>query len=78
MGWFAISDTEANRFCGAGLEPQSARAPVLRDGCPVRGSLLVETRLSADGRPQELLSFERAYPRPYKFSLQAVPGAGWC
>ena len=37
---------------------------------------MVETRLSPEGRPQTLLSFERAHPRRYRFSIQAVPGGG--
>ncbi|WP_161594643.1 Hint domain-containing protein [Marimonas lutisalis] len=56
----------------------SFRAPdaLLQDGVLPRGTLLVETRLSADGAPQTLLGYERLHPRPFKLSIQAIPGGG--
>ena len=41
-----------------------------------RGTLLLETRLSPEGRPQTLLAFNRSHPWPGSFSLQALPGGG--
>ncbi len=77
MAWIAISDATESRFCPEGLGPQDpAESSRLNDGVLPQGSLMVETRLSPDGRVQTLLSFERPYPRPYKFSIQAVPGGG--
>ncbi len=41
-----------------------------------RGTLLLETRLSPEGRPQTLLAFNRSHPWPGSFTLQALPGGG--
>ncbi len=41
-----------------------------------RGTLMLETRLSPDGKPQTLLAFRRSYPWQGSFSLQALPGGG--
>ncbi|MEZ5713896.1 MAG: Hint domain-containing protein [Paracoccaceae bacterium] len=82
MSWIAISDAEEHRFCAAGLDPSDRAdgtedAPPRRDGGLLRqGSLMIETRLSPEGRPQTLLAYERAHPRPYRLSLQALPGGG--
>lgn len=77
MAWIAISDAAESRFCAGGLEPESAADLGQRpDGALGQGSLMVESRLSPEGRPQMLLSFERLHPRPYKLSIQAVPGGG--
>ena len=72
MGWIAISDSEEHRFSAGGIGADGV--PSLCDGALARGSLVLETRLSADGRPQLLLSYERLYPRRYRLSLQALPG----
>lgn len=77
MAWIAISDRAQSQFSPGGLGPEgSDTLPMLLEGALAQGSLMVETRLSPDGRVQTLLSFERLYPRPYRFSLQAVPGGG--
>lgn len=77
MAWIAISDAEESRFCASGLDAgEQGAAPELIDGAMARGSLMVETRLSADGGPQTVLAYERLHPRPYKLSIQSVPGGG--
>lgn len=77
MAWIAISDAEERRFSAHGLDAGSGRAAQsLRDGAPIRGSLMVETRLSPDARPQTLLGFERLHPFPYRLAMQALPGGG--
>ncbi|MDU8927550.1 Hint domain-containing protein [Alisedimentitalea sp. MJ-SS2] len=83
MGWIAISDAEEHRFCAEGMfrevDPAApgAVATASQLDCPMpQGSMMIESRLSPDGRPQTLLAFERAYPRPYKLTLQALPGGG--
>lgn len=76
MGWIAISDAEEHRFSAGGLERGDRPAPELRAGRLRQGSLMVETRLSPESRPQMLMAFERAHPRPYRLSIQAVPGGG--
>jgi len=77
MGWIAISDAAESRFCAGGFEPKGSPELLrLDNGALSQGSLMVESRLSPDGRPQTLLSFDRLHPRPYKLSIQAVPGGG--
>lgn len=41
-----------------------------------RGSIVVETRLSPEGRPQKLFDLKRSHPWPANISLQAIPGDG--
>lgn len=77
MAWIAISDAAESRFNPEGLGPEGGTdLRQLQDGALAQGSLMVESRLSPDGHPQILLSFERLHPRPYKLSVQAVPGGG--
>ncbi|WP_425101722.1 Hint domain-containing protein [Tropicibacter sp. S64] len=45
-----------------------------RDALLARGSILIETRISPEGRPQTLLHYERGHPWPGSISLRAVPG----
>lgn len=77
MGWIGISDQTAGRFSPPGLgvaaqEPGTADPAALMP----RGTLLLETRLSLDGRPQTLLAFSQSEPWPSGLSLQVVPGGG--
>lgn len=67
MGWFAIADSETTNF----RAPRSGR-----DGLLPRGTLMIETRLSPDGRPQTLLAFESYHCGDFKLSVQAIPGGG--
>lgn len=71
MSWFALLD------CGQ-------RAPWLREdvagildsrprACVPRGSVLLETRLSPDARPQTLLSYRRGGAEPVSYSLMCTP-----
>jgi hypothetical protein len=41
-----------------------------------RGSLVIETRLPTTRTPRPLVFFDRAGPRPFHLSLQAIPGGG--
>lgn len=77
-GWIAISDAEEHRFCASGLEPggDGLTGPALRAGILPRGSLMLETRLSPEQRPQTLLGYERGHPHRYRLSVQALPGGG--
>ncbi|MDQ2095857.1 Hint domain-containing protein [Rhodalgimonas zhirmunskyi] len=68
MTWIAISEGDHHYS-----RPDAA---IVENGVLPRGTLLIETRLSAEGRPQNLLSFERLHPQPYKFALHAIPGGG--
>ena len=68
-GWFRPTESKAQGI-GACVE----RAP--RSHFIKRGSLVVETRISAERRPQILFSFTRSWPRAGKFTIQAVPYGG--
>ncbi|MCV2893143.1 Hint domain-containing protein [Lentibacter sp. XHP0401] len=65
MTWLAISDADRQYFSAP--DPQSFLP---------RGSLVVETRLSPDDRPQTLLAYRERYPWERSLSLQAIPGGG--
>lgn len=75
MGWIAISHKN-----GAWVDPvgMGRSAPGARPSPDLirRGTILIETRLSAEMRPQILFAFERTRPGPGRFSLQALPNGG--
>lgn len=72
MSWIAISGEGQSWVCpglfGAG--------GVQRDLLMARGSIMMETRISPDGRPQTLLSYERIHPWAASISFRALPGGG--
>lgn len=69
MTWIAIAGEDRRwtdaRVFGTGAAAQDRLLP--------RGSLLIETRLSTEGRPQTLLSHDRIHPWPGAMSLQVLP-----
>ncbi len=72
MSWIAITGQDRSWLCAGTFEgTASARMHLMP-----RGSLLIETRLSPEGRPQTLLSHTRRYPWPASLSIRAVPGGG--
>ncbi len=72
MSWIALSGQGKSWVCpqtfGGGAQQ--------RDRLMSKGSIMIETRLSPDGRPQTLLSYERAHPWFGAISFRAVPGGG--
>ncbi|MBQ0751061.1 MAG: hypothetical protein KBT70_12760, partial [Roseovarius sp.] len=63
MGWIGISDQAGGRFALNGLDaPQAAASPPDPNALLTRGTLMIETRLSSEGRPQTLLAFSRSHP----------------
>ncbi|QIE47519.1 hypothetical protein G5B38_10090 [Pseudohalocynthiibacter aestuariivivens] len=79
MGWIGISDHQHGRFNHAGLampmnDGIGAHHPP--DAIVPRGTLLVETHLSPEGRPQTLLRFDRSQPWAGGLSLQVMPSGG--
>ena len=72
MSWIAISGQGHAWVCperfGSNAEARNVLMP--------RGSIMIETRLSPDGRPQTLLSYERGFPWQGSISFRAVPGGG--
>jgi len=77
MAWIAIIDQHNGRFAPDGLDnPSHTPRPYPPDQLIPRGTLLLETRLSPEGRPQTLLAFQRLHPWPGSFSLRALPKGG--
>lgn len=77
MGWIGISDQAGGRFALNGLDaPQAAASPPDPNALLTRGTLMIETRLSSEGRPQTLLAFSRSHPWSGGLSIQALPGGG--
>lgn len=73
MSWIAIAQPgEAGWVCpqtfGGDSGPRAQLIP--------KGTIMIETRLSPDARPQTLLAYERAHPWQGAISLQAIPGGG--
>ncbi|MHA6324587.1 Hint domain-containing protein [Roseivivax sp. CAU 1753] len=72
MSWIALSGGDINWTCPDTFGPDAES----RHNLLTRGSLVIETRLSPEGRPQTLLGYERRHPWAAHISLQAVPGGG--
>lgn len=77
MGWIGISDQSGGRFAPHGLDrQQDGTPPPDANALLTRGTLMIETRLSSEGRPQTLVAFSRSHPWSGGFSIQALPGGG--
>ncbi len=78
MGWIGIADHVTGRFDPAGLQPCATAIPgtIAPDEIAPRGTLMIETYLSPEGRPQTLLRFDRAQPWSGGLSLQVMPRGG--
>jgi len=79
MGWLGFTNGVKNSFrpSGTSVQCEHMPQPVHPDTLLPKGSLMIETRLSPDGRPQTLLAFYRTHPWSCSFSLQALPGGGF-
>lgn len=71
MAWIGLRDTNDGWF-----HPDPRLSDVGSDRVLHRGSLVIETRVSADTRPQTLLAFRRTWPMRGLFSIQALPQGG--
>jgi hypothetical protein len=79
MTWIAIADHAQNLFCAQGLHAGKGAPDASTDDVNrflPRGSIMLETYLSAQGRLQDLLGYHRAHPWKSGITLQAVPGGG--
>ncbi|KIN65895.1 Hint 2 domain containing protein [Sulfitobacter noctilucae] len=79
MAWLALCDHEDRRFSLRGLGIDKMDTPILPDyphSLLTRGSIMFETRLSADGRPQVLFGYKNTYPSLRSLTFQAIPGGG--
>lgn len=71
MSWFALLDCDTrNPWVRDEVESILESRP---RACVPRGSVLLETRLSPDGRPQTLLGFKREGTSVSSFSLMSTP-----
>ncbi|MCT4559091.1 MAG: Hint domain-containing protein [Pelagimonas sp.] len=70
MSWIAYSGEGTSWVCPKTFGNTAAK----RDILVPRGSIMIETRLSDEGRPQTLLSYERDHPWKGGISVRAVPG----
>ena len=79
MTWIALCDHGERRLSLKGLGIDKREEPVLADSPDTllrRGSILFETRLSPDGRPQVLFAYRDTYPVLRSLTFQAIPGGG--
>ena len=79
MAWIGISDHDGGQFDRTGLhrsEKNAHRDDDAAGDLAQRGTLLVETHLSPEGRPQSLLKYGRANPAAGGLSLQVMPSGG--
>lgn len=79
MAWLSLVDPSERRFSLLGIghdrleERRHSNDPEYR---LIRGSLVLETRLSPEVGPQELLGFDRVGKDSHSLSLRAIPGVG--
>lgn len=74
MGWIGILDRDGGVFNAAGLG--NGKGQCDPDAMVPRGTLMLETSLSPDKKPQVLFAFQRHDPGHGHFSLQMLPGGG--
>ena len=79
MTWLALCDHQDRRLSLRGLGCDKKDAPLLADNPNTvlsQGSIMFETRLSADGRPQVLFGYKNTFPKLRSLTFQAIPGGG--
>lgn len=79
MTWLAVCDHDDRRFSLRGLGSDKQVVPVLRDSPETeirRGTILLETRLSADAGLQALFGFRSNHPHDRSLMFQALPDGG--
>lgn len=79
MTWLALADHNERRFSlrGIGDDRHDHRLHPDDDNYVLmRGSLVFETRVSADSKPQMLLGFDHSWPAQRNLTFRAIPGGG--
>jgi hypothetical protein len=76
MSWIAYSGPSGGRNRAWVCPERFGATAKARDVLMPRGSILIETRISPDNRPQTLLSYSRVHPWEGSISVRAVPGGG--
>lgn len=79
MTWIASADHQEGRFSPNGLGLDRHAAPQIdmtQMAALARGTIMLETRMSPNGKPQILFGYDRVFPWSRAFSIQAIPGGG--
>lgn len=79
MAWLALADRSGRRLSLRGLGSDKREEPRLPDDprhLLTRGSIMLETRMSPDGRPQVLFGYTTTHPWHRSLVFQAIPGGG--
>ncbi|UWR22399.1 Hint domain-containing protein [Sulfitobacter sp. S190] len=79
MTWLALADHTDRRFSLRGLGHGKSDAPLLEDRPDTlltRGSIVFETQIPADVRPQVLFGYKTPHPSRRSLVFQAIPGGG--
>lgn len=79
MTWIALADQKKGHFSEQGLSALNTGAGAglsQPDHIMPRGSILFETRVSPDDRPQIVLGLESGINRTTRITFQALPGGG--
>lgn len=79
MTWLALTDHNDRRFSPRGLGVDKKADPQIdmnASALLTRGTIMFETRLSADGRPQVLFGYKSTFPSMRSLTFQAIPGGG--
>ncbi|MEH6738005.1 MAG: Hint domain-containing protein [Sulfitobacter sp.] len=79
MTWLALTDHTDRRLSLRGLGQEKRNAPILADvpGQTLnRGSIVFETQVSEDSKPQVLFGYTTPHPKHRSLVFQAIPGGG--
>lgn len=79
MAWLGLRTQSERMFCPRGLGQDQAIAPLVDDTLGAlmpRGTIMLETRLSPEGRLQTLVDFESIGLWPSALTLKAIPSGG--
>lgn len=79
MTWLALADPLERRFSLRGIGSdrcETRRHPDDIKYTLARGTIIFETRLTADSQPHPLLSFAEDWPKQRSLAFQAIPGGG--
>ena len=74
MTWLGVTNHQDGRFSKSGLDNQArndTHGPLLE-----RGTLMFETHVAGNERPQDLLGLAHPFPWPRELAFRAIPGGG--
>lgn len=79
MTWLALTDNSDRRLSLRGLGHEKRATPIIADvpdQTLSRGSIVFETQLSEDSKPQVLFGYTNPHPTHRSLVFQAIPGGG--